>query len=88
MPRQDGTGPIGSGPMTGRGLGRCKDINADNYSLGFRRRFERGVGLGRCFERGYDWSKTPIKSEKDLLAEEREFLKNRLDIIDKQLENL
>ena len=88
MPRQDGTGPMGSGPMTGRGLGRCRDVNADNYSLGFRRRIGRGIRLGRCFERGYDWSNFPIKSEKDLLAEEREFLKNQLDFIDKQLENL
>lgn len=24
MPRRDGTGPNGKGPMTGRGLGNCK----------------------------------------------------------------
>jgi hypothetical protein len=24
MPRLDGTGPQGKGPMTGRGLGKCK----------------------------------------------------------------
>ncbi|MBU0731941.1 DUF5320 domain-containing protein [Patescibacteria group bacterium] len=24
MPRQDGTGPQGQGPMTGRGLGNCR----------------------------------------------------------------
>ncbi|HOR57784.1 MAG TPA: DUF5320 family protein, partial [bacterium] len=23
MPRQDGTGPTGQGPMTGRGMGPC-----------------------------------------------------------------
>jgi len=25
MPRQDGTGPDGKGPKTGRGAGPCKD---------------------------------------------------------------
>ncbi len=24
MPRFDGTGPLGSGPLTGRGLGECR----------------------------------------------------------------
>ena len=24
MPKRDGTGPMGQGPMTGRGLGRCE----------------------------------------------------------------
>lgn len=27
MPRRDGTGPTGKGPMTGRKLGNCSDIN-------------------------------------------------------------
>ena len=27
MPRRDGTGPMGIGSRTGRGLGRCFDIN-------------------------------------------------------------
>lgn len=26
MPRKDGTGPIGRGPKTGRGLGNCQNI--------------------------------------------------------------
>ena len=35
MPRYSGTGPLGEGPMTGRGFGPC--------GRGFRR------GYGRCF---------------------------------------
>ncbi|MFA5318061.1 MAG: DUF5320 domain-containing protein [Patescibacteria group bacterium] len=43
MPRLDGTGPEGGGPMTGRGLGNCRQdkdapTNANN---------RRGSGLGR-----------------------------------------
>ena len=34
MPYQDGTGPLGRGPLTGRGLGPC--------GKGFRRGFGRG----------------------------------------------
>jgi hypothetical protein len=30
MPRGDGTGPNGMGPMTGRGLGVCPDANGVN----------------------------------------------------------
>jgi len=43
MPKLDGTGPKGKGPMTGRGLGNCRpnsnnQANVDN---------QRGSGLGR-----------------------------------------
>ncbi len=27
MPRMNKTGPLGKGPMTGRGLGKCEDDN-------------------------------------------------------------
>ena len=36
MPCGDGSGPLGQGPMTGRGLGIC--------GRGFRRLFGRGYG--------------------------------------------
>ena len=36
MPGGDGTGPMGQGPLTGRGLGPC------GRGLGFRRGFGRG----------------------------------------------
>jgi hypothetical protein len=39
MPRQDGTGPSGQGPMTGRGMGPC--------GRGMRKRFGRGFGRGQ-----------------------------------------
>jgi len=43
MPRMDGTGPLGRGPMTGRGMGMCI-IAADAL--------RRGVGAGRALRRG------------------------------------
>ncbi len=46
MPRGDGTGPEGKGPMTGRGLGNCSSDNAaGNVPVG-------GRGLGRGLGRG------------------------------------
>jgi hypothetical protein len=38
MPNRDGTGPLGQGPLTGRGFGPC------GRGLGFRRGFHRGFG--------------------------------------------
>jgi len=38
MPGQDRTGPLGLGPLTGRGLGPC------GRGLAFRRGFGRGFG--------------------------------------------
>jgi len=45
MPRGDGTGPAGLGPMTGRGLGYCAGYSSPGYM--------RGPGLG--FGRGRGW---------------------------------
>ena len=36
MPRQDGTGPDGFGPRTGRGLGHCADRTRSPSILGMR----------------------------------------------------
>lgn len=47
MPRRDGTGPTGAGPMTGKGFGLCTSQNATRYGVGL----EMGPGLG--FRRGF-----------------------------------
>lgn len=31
MPRGDGTGPVGAGPMTGRGAGFCAGYSVPGY---------------------------------------------------------
>ena len=55
MPRFDGKGPRGEGPMTGRGMGYC--VTSPNKQitpryLQFRNR-GNGMGLGRGMGRGY-----------------------------------
>jgi len=49
-------------------------------------------GLGRGFGRGYGWNYNPNlndpKMDREYLEDQKEFLKNRLDSINKQLENI
>lgn len=44
MPRGDGTGPMGMGPMTGRAAGFCAGYNIPGYA---NPAFGRGYGMGR-----------------------------------------
>jgi hypothetical protein len=46
------TGPIGQGPMTGRGLGRCSGSAGPGFGFGPGRWFGRGSGFGRRFGPG------------------------------------
>lgn len=92
MPGRDGTGPMGGGPMTGRGLGVCLGTAAAGGAayFGVRSlcRCGRGLGLGRGFGRGFSANAAFTGSEKDVLTSERDALKERLDVIDKKLESL
>lgn len=47
MPRGDGTGPMGLGPMTGRGLGYCAGYGAPGFTNPMP-----GMGLGLGWGRG------------------------------------
>ncbi len=58
MPKGDGTGPMGLGPRTGRGLGYCSGYNVPGYlnPLGAYWGFGRGFGWfgrGRGFRHMY-----------------------------------
>lgn len=57
MPRRDGTGPMGEGAITGRGLGTCESTNDQsnpNNQMGYGRgkncNSGRKGGRGRCCE--------------------------------------
>lgn len=70
MPKFDGTGPTGQGPMTGRGAGSC----------GGRMRMGRG---GCCGGSGLDFRRffspknelTALENEEKMLTEELEAIK-------------
>jgi len=78
MPRQDKTGPMGMGPMTGRGMGPCGG----------------GLGKGRGYGRamcGWFYQKyqvMPKNEKKDLLESEIEDLKQELQMVEEELEAL
>ena len=57
MPNRDGTGPLGKGPRTGRGLGRCAEDNKNNEPLnrGNGRGKHWGNHAGRGFGHGQGW---------------------------------
>ena len=93
MPRRDGTGPMGAGSMTGRGLGLCTGANVVKYGAGLGM-MGLGLGLacrrgfGRGFGRGFAINQTSPKTQKELLNEQKTMLQDRLEAIDKQLESL
>ena len=91
MPGRDGTGPVGAGPMTGRGFGDCAG-GAPGYGAG------RGSGLGRGWRGGggdgrgfggYAYSgRYDPSTRKEVLAEQKKLMEDRLDFINKQLDEL
>ena len=58
MPRGDGTGPMGMGPMTGRAAGYCAGyaapgfVNPGGRGLGMARGRGGGFGMGMAWRRG------------------------------------
>ncbi|MGH4141069.1 DUF5320 domain-containing protein [Clostridium sp.] len=60
MARRDGTGPMGKGPLTGRGMGLGRNISNNSVSP---------------------------ENQKDLIAEEKINLENRLNSINNKLDN-
>ncbi len=86
MPRGDGTGPVGQGPMTGRGAGRCAGNNTPGYGF-----FGRGRGFGRGFGFGFgNYNQTPNDqaSEKSWLELGINALKNQLSNLEKRRDEM
>ena len=77
MPKQDGTGPLGQGPMTGRGLGLC------NRRTGIR----RGFGGGR-FALGTEQIGFTKDQEKKILQAELAEIEAEKTEIEKRLKEL
>ena len=102
MPRGDGTGPMGAGPITGRSAGYCAGYGAPGFAiptaprLGLRRGFSGGgrgwrhmfyaTGLPGWMRFGVT-SPTP-QQESDALKAQAESLKQELDAINKRIEDL
>jgi hypothetical protein len=103
MPGGDRTGPMGMGPMTGRGMGFC----ASNPAAGYMNRmggcgFGRGGGRGwrnRFFATGLPgWARAggfqatnstpPTQQELDVLKQQAQYLQDSLGQINSRIEQL
>ena len=98
MPGGDGTGPLGLGPRTGRGMGYCAGYNRPGFMV-------PGIGR-RFFRRGFRfWARTipvinpytPVtrdderrilENEKRALEEEIKAIKKEIEAIEKRLKEL
>ena len=101
MPFGDRTGPLGQGPMTGRGAGYCAGYEAPGYANpgGFGFGFGRGRrrGFGRGFGRGYyghagaprwGWNVPPVAPTAPTREQELDMLKNQADALKHSLEEI
>lgn len=84
MPGMDKTGPLGTGPI-GKGMGPCGG--------GFAFQRGGGWGMGRGFRRGGGpgWRSTPsisTEEEKTVLEQQKNWLKEQLEAVEKQIANL
>lgn len=78
MPVKDKTGPLGKGPLTGRGFGPC----GSGAGPGLGRGVGRGFGVGRVAPAGQ-----PVELSKEEQIKILEEHKNELDNRLKELKN-
>jgi hypothetical protein len=82
MPRQNGTGPMGMGPMTGRGMGPC------GGGMAYGR---RGGGRGLGWRRFWGYYPAPNmnkKEETEILSEEAQVLEEELKAVKARLDEI
>ncbi len=100
MPRGDGTGPMGIGPMTGRSAGYCAGYGVPGYMNPYARRgFGRGFGRGsgRGMRRGWCYAGMPYPAVpasdpygvwQVTPQQEREMLQQETKILEEQLSEI
>lgn len=103
MPRGDGTGPAGQGPMTGRGMGYCAGYDRPGFAnpgfggRAYGRGFGRGNGRGYGFRNRYAQAPLPEyapaprvtrEDEKELIKDDIEALKSELKAAEDRLNTL
>jgi hypothetical protein len=104
MPRGDGTGPLGQGPMTGRGMGFCAGYRQGGYMRprwglfgAGRGGIPWGGGMGRAWGGGrgrcrapYPIYNYPYSYEYDIsnLEEEKHFVNKEIGDLESRIEEL
>lgn len=88
MPRYDGTGPMGMGPMSGWGAGYCGRGVRGNYGRGMGGYYGRGRGLRRAagfVPPAYGVGVAPVGDRTEALKQEMEYLENEIRMIKEEL---
>lgn len=100
MPARDGTGPLGLGSMTGRGMGYCAGYNIPGYANPMPGRGYWGHGFGRGYRYGrylapypyYETSYRPpyssTQDEKAILTEQAKEIENELKAVKERISEL
>jgi len=100
MPRGDGAGPLGMGPMTGRRAGYCAGFGVPGYlnpGFGYGAWYGRGCGRGWGFCRGFSFTAVPGRAPAGYpvyggaytpAGTEREYLNQQVEILEDQLEQV
>jgi len=92
MPRNDQTGPNGKGPMTGRRMGVCVGNQKQESTFRFRRGFSSRQNMGGAsFNKhagSFQKNQNSNMSNKEFIESEIENLKNRLQLLEDELNNL
>ena len=98
MPGGDRTGPMGMGPMSGKGAGFCNDSRLPwcaypggfGHGRGFRRMFQvTGLPGWRRFGYSFDQGAgEAVFNEKDFLKRQKDVLQEELKNLEKRLEDL
>ena len=87
MPGRDGTGPMGQGMMTGRGMGLCAGVPVPGYTAWCGGRGHgRGLGFGRGPGRGWGKGYGYPASSKEGLEAQKDYLTNMLNEVNRQME--
>ena len=94
MPKRDGTGPMGTGAITGRGFGPCAGNSytqrSEHYGRGRGHGYGRGQNraCGRGFGRGFYMDQPAETNRKEVLEAQKSNLQRRLEVINDELEKL
>ncbi len=74
MPRFDGTGPDGRGPITGRGMGNCAEgagrFGRRGRGMGFGRRFHPDCPFAEEGKNGLEEYKKELEKELEVVKDE------------------
>ena len=101
MPRGNGTGPMGAGPMTGRAAGYCAGFERPGFAnfaggglgrgmgMGRGAGFGRGMGMGRGAGFGFRnrfFANEAQQAPAMTAEQEKEYMKNNIKALEDELE--